>query len=74
MRKPRFFLASEMGTECEACGGRVDLITGGICVDCRRVLCAAHLHGSRLRRLLADLGAATRCTRCRAEGRARGPS
>jgi hypothetical protein len=66
VRKLRFFLASEMGTECEACGARVDLITGGICMDCRRVLCAAHLHGSRFRRLLVDLGAAPRCAQCRA--------
>jgi hypothetical protein len=64
----RFFLASEMGTECEACGARVDLITGGLCVDCKRVLCAKHLHGSRVRRLLVDLGAASRCVKCRAAG------
>jgi hypothetical protein len=65
VRRIRFFLASEMGTECEACGGRVDIITGGVCVDCRRVLCATHLHGSRVRRLLVDLGAASRCVKCR---------
>jgi hypothetical protein len=69
VRRFRFFLASEMGTECEACGARVDLITGGICVECRRALCYRHLHGSRLRRLLADLGAATKCVQCRAAGR-----
>jgi hypothetical protein len=69
VRKLRFFLASEMGTECEACGARVDLITGGVCVDCGRVLCARHLHGSRLRRLWVDLGAASRCVKCRGAGR-----
>jgi hypothetical protein len=69
VRRLRFFLASEMGTECEACGGRVDLITGGLCVDCKRVLCAKHLHGSRVRRLLVDLGAASRCVQCRTAGR-----
>jgi hypothetical protein len=69
VRKLRFLLASEMSTECEACGARVDLITGGVCVDCGRVLCAAHLHGSLVRRLLVDLGAASRCARCRAARR-----
>jgi hypothetical protein len=65
VRKLRFFLASEMGTECEACGARVDLITGGVCTTCGRILCDRHLHGSRLRRLLVDLGAAARCVKCR---------
>jgi hypothetical protein len=69
VRGIRFFLASEMGTECEACGARVDIITGGVCVDCRRVLCATDLHGSRVRRLLVDLGAASRCVTCRAARR-----
>jgi hypothetical protein len=69
VRRIRLFLASEMGTECEACGGRVDIITGGVCVECRRVLCATDLHGSHLRRLLVDLGAAPRCVACRSAGR-----
>ena len=65
MKKVRFFLASEMGTDREACGARVDLITGGVCIECRRILCASHLHGSRFRRLLVDLGAKSRCVKCR---------
>jgi hypothetical protein len=69
VRRIRFFLGSEMGTECEACGARIDIITGGVCVDCRRVLCATHLHGSHLRRLLVDLGAASRCVKCRSAAR-----
>jgi hypothetical protein len=69
VKRVRFFLASEMGTDCEACGARVDLITGGVCVECGRILCARHLHGSRVRRLLVDLGAKSRCVKCRTGAR-----
>ena len=62
----RFFARSEMATECDECGLRFDLIHGGICVRCRRILCFRHLHGSWTRRLLTDLGAAVLCPRCRA--------
>ncbi len=62
----RIFVETEMGTECEACGARFDLVKGGACVQCRRVLCARHLHGSWARRLAVDLGAAPVCVECRA--------
>ncbi len=55
-----------MATECDECGLRFDLVSGGVCEKCRRVLCARHLHGSFVRRLLVDFGAATICVRCRA--------
>ena len=61
----KVFLATEMSTECEVCGRRFDLIKGGACQRCRRVLCSAHLHGSWLRRMLVDLGAAAVCVHCR---------
>jgi hypothetical protein len=57
-----------MGTECEACGKHFDLVTGGICTRCRRVLCARHLHGSFTRRVLVDLGARPVCVTCRLSG------
>ena len=68
MRRIRVFLQTEMATECDACGARFDLVAGGVCSRCRRVLCAAHLHGSFVRRLLVDFGAAPTCVDCRAGG------
>jgi len=61
----RFFRDSNLATDCDECGGRVDLIKGGACVRCRRILCFTHLHGSFVRRLVADLGAQPICVRCR---------
>jgi hypothetical protein len=69
VRRFRVFLASEMATECEVCGVRFDLMKGGVCAACGRVLCATHLHGSYLQRLRVDLGATPRCVQCRAAGR-----
>lgn len=60
-----FFRGTEVTTDCDECGGRVDLIKGGVCVRCRRILCYRHLHGSVVRRLLTDFGAEVRCVRCR---------
>lgn len=68
MRPFRIFAKTEMATECDACGRRFDLIGGGACVRCRRILCATHLHGSWLRRLLVDVGAEPICVQCRAHG------
>ena len=66
MGKFGFFRDSELATDCDECGGRVDLLKGGACLRCRRILCFAHLHGSFARRLATDLGAAMLCVRCRA--------
>ena len=62
------FAPPAMGTECEVCGVRFDIVKGGACAKCRRALCATHLYGSFLRRLLVDLGAAPICVQCRNEG------
>lgn len=64
------FRSSQISTDCDRCGGRVDMLKGGVCARCRRILCYRHLHGSWVRRLLADLGAETVCTECRAKGTA----
>jgi hypothetical protein len=66
MSKIRFFQQSELSTQCDVCGGRVDLIHGGICESCRRILCYRHLYGSWLARLKTDLGGRTLCVDCRA--------
>ena len=66
MTRPfRVFMHTEMGTECDVCGRRFDLVAGGGCVRCRKALCARHLHGSWLRRLLVDFGAQPLCVACR---------
>jgi len=66
MAKFGIFRDSELATDCDQCGGRVDLLKGGACVRCRRILCFRHLHGSFMRRLATDLGAQMLCVRCRA--------
>jgi hypothetical protein len=63
------FRSSQITTDCDRCGGRVDLLKGGVCVRCRRILCYAHLHRSWWRQLVTDLGAATVCVECRARDR-----
>jgi hypothetical protein len=65
MAKFGIFRDSEMATDCDQCGGRVDVLKGGACVRCRRILCSTHLHGSFVRRLATDLGAQMLCVRCR---------
>ena len=66
MAKFEFFRSSQLSTECDQCHGRVDLLKGGVCTRCRRILCYHHLQGSFVRRLLTDLGAKTVCVQCRA--------
>jgi hypothetical protein len=68
MAKFGIFRDTELATDCDECGGRVDILKGGACVRCRRILCFTHLHGSFVRRLATDLGAETLCVRCRTRG------
>ena len=44
----------------------MDLLKGGVCTRCRRILCYTHLHGSWLHRLMADLRNESVCVECRA--------
>ncbi|HEY0994386.1 MAG TPA: hypothetical protein VGD77_00210 [Gemmatimonadaceae bacterium] len=67
MKKLRVFLESEMATECDACGRRFDIVKGGVCDQCRRILCARDLHGSVVQRLVADLRGRSTCVACRRE-------
>jgi hypothetical protein len=62
------FARTTMTTDCEICGQRFDMMAGGVCARCRRVLCGRHLHGSWLRRLAVDFGAESLCLACRAGG------
>ena len=72
MVKFEIFRSSQISTDCDRCGGAVDMIKGGACVTCRRILCYTHLHGSMARRLLTDLGADVVCVECRTTGRRTG--
>ncbi len=65
MFKQGFLRKSDLGTECDACGGRVDLMTGGTCERCRRILCATHLHGSWWRRMVHEYRRPILCVACR---------
>ena len=60
-----FFRKSIFHTECDECDRRFSVTSGGVCERCRRILCAAHLHGSIGRRLAIGFGARMLCVRCR---------
>jgi hypothetical protein len=40
-------------------------MNGGVCAKCRRVLCYRHLHGSWVRRIIADVTGNDICVDCR---------
>jgi methionyl-tRNA synthetase len=61
----RFFRETEVKTDCDVCRIHFDLMKGGVCEKCRRVLCARHLHGSWTRRILADVTGSNICVDCR---------
>jgi hypothetical protein len=63
--KVRMFMHSEIATECDVCHRQFDVVAGGACPRCRRVLCSQHLHGSWVRRLQVDFGAEPVCCACR---------
>ncbi len=42
-----------------------DVVDGGICVKCGRILCFKDLFGSRLRRLMSGFGRPSVCGKCR---------
>lgn len=68
LRKNRWFRETEVKTDCDACGVHFDLLKGGVCEKCRRILCARHLHGSFTQRLLADVTGRNVCVECRRGG------
>ena len=60
------FRKSIMSTECDECRRPFSISSGGVCENCRRILCTAHLHGSLTRRIAIAFGARMLCVRCRA--------
>jgi hypothetical protein len=63
--KQGFLRKTDLGTECDACGARLDLMTGGACERCRRILCARHLHGSWWQRMVHEFRRPIHCVACR---------
>lgn len=59
------FRKSILSIDCNACGRRFEPSTGGVCSQCQRILCFTHLHGTRIRRVLMELGARPVCVACR---------
>jgi hypothetical protein len=60
-----FFKKSIFTSECDRCHMRFHIGTGGVCEECRKILCDNHLHGSFVRRLQVTLGAPNICVSCR---------
>lgn len=61
-----FFRPSIFKTECDECDRQFPVNTGGVCDQCKRILCSAHLHGAITRRIAIAFGAPMRCVKCRA--------
>jgi hypothetical protein len=64
---PVFVKPLFMGT-CDACQVSFDPVRGGVCAECRRMLCARHLAGTSLPARIATLFGVMpkRCVECRA--------
>jgi hypothetical protein len=59
------FRKSIMTTECDECRRPFAISSGGVCENCRRILCTKHLHGTLTRRIAIAFGAQMLCVRCR---------
>lgn len=61
------FRQTRFRARCDRCHASFAPGHGGVCRQCRAILCDAHLHGSTFRKLLRELtGAAPVCQRCAA--------
>jgi hypothetical protein len=60
----RLLRPSSISAQCEQCRRRFDLVYGGVCSVCGRILCDDHLHGSFWRRWRVYLGGAATCIAC----------
>ena len=69
MEKIRALRPTDLRLDCDACGAAFDLMTGGTCERCERILCARHLHGSWLMRMVHEFRRPVTCVACRS-GRA----
>ena len=60
-----FFKKSIFTSDCDRCHMRFHIGAGGVCEECRRILCDTHLHGSFVRRVQVSFGAPNICVSCR---------
>jgi len=60
------FKKSIFFSECDRCHVKFHIGGGGVCEQCRKILCDRHLHGSLVRRIQVSFGAAPVCVSCRA--------
>ena len=61
------FKKSIFFVDCDRCHVRFHIGAGGVCEECKRILCDAHLHGSLVRRVQVSFGAAPVCVTCRSK-------
>lgn len=62
------FKPSAQLARCDECRSFFDPVYGGVCVRCKRLLCATHLHGGFLQRLVGRLvPRRTECVQCRTQ-------
>ncbi len=66
MEKIKTFRPTDLSIDRDACGVHFDLMTGGACERCRRILCSRHLHGSWLMRMVQEFRRPVTCVDCRA--------
>ncbi len=66
MEKINTLRRTDLRLDCDACRVHFDLMTGGTCERCRRILCAQHLHGSWLMRMVHEFRRPVTCVACRA--------
>ena len=63
------FRQSAFRWQCDSCGVFFRAGKGGVCPNCKRALCDAHLYGSFLEKVKARFsGERTICVECRAKG------
>ena len=59
------FRPSSLLAQCDKCRLPFDPVYGGVCSQCRRLLCGRHMYGSVFRRLQSFFGTPLVCPECR---------
>jgi len=63
-----FFKPSAQLARCDVCRTVFDPVFGGVCAQCRRLLCPTHLYGGAFQRLLGRFSLRQAvCVDCRAK-------
>ena len=66
MEKLHVLRPTDLRIDCDVCRTPFDLMTGGVCERCRRILCSRHLHGSWIMRMIHEYKRPVTCVACRA--------